>query len=108
FTVELIKRKYNITNEITKMTFLERFENIFTKDKKKERAISYLRKWGDKFWEPTEYRIKEITGKIEDELRTSIGTKLSPVELNASAASKLTAEQKIEVVQRGQEVIVVD
>lgn len=105
FTVELIKRKYNITNEITKMTFLERFENIFTKDKKKERAISYLRKWGDKFWEPTEYRIKEITGKIEDELRTSIGTKLSPVELNASAASKLTAEQKIEVVQRGQEVI---
>jgi hypothetical protein len=105
FAVELIKKKYGITNEATKRSFLSRITDILVRDRKKERAIDYLMQWGDQFWEPTEYRVKEITGQIENELKGSVATKLAPVELNVAAATKLTEEQKIDVVTRGQAVI---
>ncbi len=105
FTVELIKRKYKINDELTKRSFLSKIEGIITIDKKKERAVNYLRQWGDKFWEPTEYRIKEITNKIETELKGSIEAKLAPVELGSSGVARLSEETKKEVVQRGQAVI---
>ncbi len=105
FTVELLKRKYHITNENAKKTYLESLKSIFNKDKNKEKAIEYLLKWGGKFFEETEYRIKEITNKLEDELKGSMDLKRTPIEFGISSASKLTEEQKIDVVQRGQSVI---
>lgn len=105
FTVELIKKRYNITSETAKKSFLTRIQTLVGQDKKKERAINYLLQWGDKFWEQTEYRIKEITGRIENELQGSIGTKITPLELSAKAATRLSEEEKVEVVQRGQAVI---
>lgn len=80
-------------------------KNVITRDKKKERAVNYLLQWGEKFWEPTEYRIKEITGRIENELKGSVKAKLKAAELSTSAAAKLSEEEKVEVVQRGQAVI---
>ena len=105
FTVELIKKKYHITTEHAKSSFLERIKGSIIRDKKKERAVNYLLKWGDKFWEPTEYRIKEITDKIEDELKGCLSGKILPGEIKLTAGSKLSEEQKIEVVHRGQSVI---
>jgi len=106
FTVELLKKKYGITNETTKQSFVSRLSSLFARDKKKEKAIQYLMQWGEHFWEETEYRIKEITSRIEDQLKISIGaTKLSPIDLGVAGASTLSEEQKLEVVQRGQSVI---
>ena len=105
FTVELIKKRYEITNEATKQTFFERIKNILVSDKKKERAVNYLLQWGERFWEPTEYRIKEITGRIEKELKSSLGTEIVPFNFNLDAAIKLSKEQKANIVQRGQAVI---
>jgi hypothetical protein len=105
FTVELIKKKYNIKNEEAKKTFLEKIGYLLTRDKKKEKAIAYLQKWGEKFWEDTEYRIQEITNKIENELKGSLGTIFPAVDFNMSGISKLSEEEKTEIVKRGQEVI---
>jgi hypothetical protein len=105
FTIELIKKRYGINNETAKKSFLSRIQGILSNDKKKEKAINYLSNWGEKFWEPTEYRIKEITGRIENQLQGSISAKISTIGLNANAATKLSEEEKIEVVQRGQAVI---
>lgn len=105
FTVELLKKKYHITNDYTKRSFLERMKEIFTRDKRKERAVEYLLKWGEKFWEETEYRIKEITSKIEDQLKSSIGAKIVELGFSVSNVSKLKDEQRTEVVERGQAVI---
>lgn len=105
FTVELIKKRYNITNETSRKTFLSFIQNILARDKKKERAVNYLLKWGEKFWEPTEYRIKEITGVIENELKGTVDAKLASAGFSAAAATKLSEEKKVEVVQRGQAVI---
>jgi hypothetical protein len=105
FTLELIKKRYNITNETAKKSFLTNIQSIFIRDKRKERAVNYLLQWGDKFWEPTEYRLKEITSQMENKLKGAVSGKIASVRLGASAATQLSQEEKIEVVQRGQSVI---
>ncbi len=105
FTVELLKKRYNIVNDIMEKTFLDRIKHIITKNKNKERAINYIMQWGDKFWFDTEYRIIEIASKIETELKNSVGADLNLIKLATAGASKITEEEKKEVVQRGQPII---
>lgn len=105
FTVELIKKKYKIINETSKKSFLESIKSFLIRDKKKEKAIEYIHKWSDKFWEETEYRIKEITTRIENELKGSLGTQLDLLNMGVSGTKKLTKDQKTDIVTRGQRVI---
>ena len=67
--------------------------------------MNYLLQWGGQFWENTEYRIKEITKRIEEDLKASIKGKVPVAEFGVGTASKLSEEQKSEVVQRGKSVI---
>ncbi len=105
FTVELIKARYDLKTQRDAKSFLERIKTILARDRNKERAIQYLLQWGDQFWENTEYRIKEITQRIENELKASVAGKFPIAELHAGGASKLAEEDKIEIVQRGKTVI---
>lgn len=99
--VELIRHRYKITNEASQKSFLERLSGLFVKDRAKEQAIDYLRTWGANFWNETESRIKEVTHKIETDLRASIFGSAAQVKLEAGAAEKLTEEEKRDVVTRG-------
>jgi len=105
FTVELLKKRYDLRTAGSAKSFLDRIKELVVRDHHKERAIHYLLKWGDQFWETSEYRIKEITQKIENELSASIAGKIPIADLHAGAVSKLSEEDKIEVVQRGKNVI---
>ena len=105
FTVELLKARYDLKTQTDTRGMLDKMKTWFVKDRHKERAIEYLLKWGDQFWEDTEYRIKEITHKIEEDLKASVAGKVPVAELRAGAASKLSQEEKLEVVQRGKNVI---
>jgi hypothetical protein len=105
FTVELLKWKYHINSEEESRSVFSRLWGLFAQDRSKQRALDYISQWGDKFWETTEYRIKELTTKIEDDLQGSIRTIIPPTDLSALAASKLSEEQKFEIVQRGQTII---
>lgn len=99
--VELIRYKFKITNEATQRTFLERLSTFFIKDTAKEQAIEYLRQWGANFWNETESRIKEVTTKIENDLRASISGSAAALKMEVGGAEKLTEEEKIEVISRG-------
>ncbi|MBO6770651.1 MULTISPECIES: hypothetical protein [unclassified Thalassospira] len=105
FTVELIKNKYDITNREKKTAFLDRIKSIVEKDRSKEKAIQYLENWGDKFWEETEARVREITEEIENTLRASAGANFSNVSLDAEGAKKLSTSQKMELKERGTKVV---
>jgi hypothetical protein len=105
FTVELLKHHYNLTTKSETISFLARLKEQFSHDINKERAINYLTQWGEEFWEDTEYRIKEVTHKFENELKANATGKIPWVEFNVGGASKLTDEQKTEIVQRGKSVI---
>lgn len=99
--VELIRYKYKITNESSQRTFFERLANVFSRDKSKEKAVDYLREWGSNFWNETESRVKEVTTKIENDLRASVSGTTAGIKLEAGGSEKLSAEEKREVVQRG-------
>lgn len=106
FTVELLKKKFKLTNEGNTQDWITNFlSRLKTKDKTKERALTYLKDWGDKFWQETEYRVKEVTQKLEDNINADIGINSEALKLALQSGSKASEETKIEVKQKVQRVI---
>jgi len=105
FTVELLRHRYDLKTRTETANFIERLKTHLVHDAHKERAIKYLTQWGEQFWEDTEYRIREVTSKFENDLKAGASAKLPLAEFGAGIASKLTEEQKMDVVQRGKSVI---
>ena len=112
-TVEVLRRHFDshTTNEkdgiwdyISKV-----FSNQTREDKDAKQAVQYLREWGERFWEETEYRVKEITTKMEDKLkdhlRADLKAQLLEVGVSSGADSLLSKEEKTEVINRGQRVV---
>lgn len=104
FTVELLKYHFNINTEEEKESFVTKICNLF-RDKKHTKAVDYLRKWGESFWEETEYRIKELTTKLEEDLRSAATSKIPHLSFTHEGVKKLSEEQKEEVIQRAQHVV---
>ncbi len=103
--VELLKHKFKLNNEDQKQSFLTTLFNTAKRDRSKEQAIEYLRVWGEKFWDETEYRVKELTTKVETDLKASVGADFVGVKFDAAGGRKLTEEQRQEVIQRGKKVV---
>lgn len=106
FCVEILKEKFQITSEEKKKSFIDHLWSIVPKNKKNNAALNYLRTWGESFWEETEYRIQEVTTKLEKDLTASIEGEVPKVaKLSAGTARKLTEEQKENVITRAQTVV---
>jgi hypothetical protein len=103
--VELIKYHYSINNDGAQNTFLKSLTQVFIKDKAKQAAIDYLKSWGESFWNETEYRVKEVTGKIESELKASLEGSFLESKIGTSGTQKLSEEERLEVVNRGARVV---
>lgn len=105
FVVELLKKKFNITNEDSQKDYTRHIKSIlYRKDKIKEQAVDYLEKWGNKFWLTTEERIKELTEKIENKLSMNAGAKLG-IDLSIDAATNLSSEVRREIIEHGQRAV---
>ena len=112
-TVEVLRKHFESHTDDEKGSpwkyITERFSNQTREDKDAKQAVQYLREWGEKFWEETEYRVKEITTKMENDLTNQLGLDLKTEVLTAKASSQkkslLSDEEKIEVINRGQQVV---
>ena len=105
FAVELIKHHFKIWREPDKNSFLERIKSYFVDDNKSKEALEYLETWGKRFWEETEYRIKEVTTKLENDLKVAVETKFPKISFSVSATDELSGEMKTEIIQRAQHVV---
>lgn len=106
FTVELLQKKYNLVNEEKTKSWLSNlFPILNKKDQSKERALSYLKDWGDKFWCETEYRVKEITQRLENEISDKLGSDLKYLNASTSESNKSINEQKVEVLHKAQRIV---
>jgi hypothetical protein len=103
--VELLKLRFQIVNETKQGEFFDWIKTPFRRDRGKERAFNYLREWGDKFWEETEYRTKEFTQRLETDLKGSIKVDAKYLAMGAEGARKISEEERIEVRQRGTQVV---
>lgn len=106
FVVEILKARYHIYDETKKKSFLDQIWTLIPKKKQHELALEYLKKWGGKFWENTEYRVHEVTSTLEKQLEAAIQGVIPNIgKLSSGTAKKLTEEQKTEIINRGQEVV---
>ena len=71
FIVELLKHHSTVWKDPAKSSIIEKIRSRFVDDKDKK-ALDYLETWGSTFWEETEYRIKEVTTRLENDLRGSV------------------------------------
>lgn len=104
FTVEILKKHFQIDSEDAKRNFIQKFFDSF-KGQKQRDALQYLEDWGKKFWKETEYRIKEVTSKLESDIKTNVQAKIPTFSFAIEGTAKLTEEEKGEVIQRSQEVV---
>jgi hypothetical protein len=106
FAVELLKRRCHLTNEEKTRSWIAGFiPALKRKDQAKERAFDYLSKWGNTFWQETEYRVKEVTEKLEGEITSKLGADIGALKADLSGGIKRMDERKTEVVNKAQTVI---
>jgi hypothetical protein len=109
FAVEIIREHYHIVNEQSRDSFLAKIKDRIFGNKTRQDAVEYLLKWGESFWKESEYRVKEITTRLEEDLGVAIGGEikytLGGIKLNAESAKKLSEEEKAEIVHRGQAIV---
>ena len=108
FIVELIKLCFHNNTSISK-NFLEWLRERFP-DKKRKQAIDYLERWEDKFWEHTEYRVKELETSLENRFKEAIGGNLTFPEILSLSVSteeerKEAQRVKYEIINKAQKVI---
>ncbi len=106
FAVELIRRHFDLKNADETQTFLQKTLRRFSSKKvANARALKYLEKWGSSFWEETDYRIKELTTNLEDQIKATLGAKLGPAQIGLEATRTMSTETRRELAQRAQQVI---
>lgn len=106
FTVEVIKAHFHLDSAEAKEGLIEWLKTQFSdKRRQHEKALAYLEKWGSKFWEQTDYRIEELTTKLENELNASISSVLPPAKIALGGAQTLSQEEKGKIVERARYVV---
>ena len=105
FAVELVRLKYNLRSLADQQSFLSKITAKFFGDKRKTGAFEYLRSWGEQFWKDTEYRIHEVTTKVENDIKASLGGKAALLTGELEAGHNTSVEDKKEIVHRAQEVV---
>ncbi|WHQ45343.1 P-loop ATPase, Sll1717 family [Alcaligenes faecalis] len=105
-STELLKYHFKLsTEEKTKNWLRNILPSLREKNQAKERAIKYINEWGDKFWQETEYRVKEITQKLENDINAELGVGISTVNLSTAGRKREELEKITEVVNKAQKVI---
>lgn len=104
FTVELLKCHFEITNEDSRESFLLQIRGLF-RNRKDQQAIEYLERWGKSFWEETEFRIKEVTTNLENNVKDSIKSVIPTIRFSTEEISALSEQQRQEVINRAQYVV---
>lgn len=113
FTVEILKKHFSNEEPNGETSLLSRLKRMFSGDSVEEReakeAIEYIQEWGESFWQETEFRVKEISQKLENSLNSEVVAELgiSKAKLKGAmkSAEKLSEEQKSQLVARGQDIV---
>lgn len=102
---EVVRRRFNLRDRGALTRWYDSLVDRLDRDSARARALAYLRRWGESFWEDTEVRLTEVTKKIESELSASLeGTSLFG-KMGLGGVDKLSDQERAEVVSRGSSVV---
>ncbi len=103
--VELIKLRYRLRNESDQQQLLRSLYDRLFRDRNKRAALQYLVKWGESFWEDIEYRVHEVTEKLERDVEASLGAGSALLNTALGGGATYTEEDRREIVHRAQAVV---
>jgi hypothetical protein len=112
-TVEILARHFADKPDPHEPSFLKRLKMQFLgtskRDKDMLQALDYLEKWGESFWQDTEYRVKEITSRLESmldgELRATLGSRAIGIGAATKTSDLISDTERTELISRGQNII---
>ena len=112
-TVEVLRKHFEprVTSEGGPFwsTIIERFKDPTRHDKRARQSVEYLQQWGEKFWLETEYRVQEITRKLESDLSAKLNLDVRALSLKAGASSQgkttVSEIENTEVINRAQKIV---
>jgi hypothetical protein len=104
FAVEILRSHFRLRSDKDRPGFLARIRALVS-DRRYNKALEYLENWGESFWEDPDYRIKEVTKKLESEIEGSLKSKIPGFEGTVGATKKVTEEQKHEIVSKTQALV---
>jgi hypothetical protein len=102
FAVSVFQARFNLTDEQTQKSWL--FQLLDSKETKQKRrqeetsrkkAVEYVQRWGNKFWEATDVRIKEIVSHFEEEIKSELTAGLSAGAKGSFGGSSVTADANL-------------
>lgn len=115
FAIEILKRCFDdngstlTTGASIKNWIYSHFTGKNRENKELKEAVTYLEEWGSNFWDETEFRVKEITEKVESnlnsELSSDIGSDFARFEGSVAYSRGLSKEQKSQIRDRAQRII---
>ena len=88
--------------------------SLLPSNKVKQNALKYLLDWGESFWKETDYRVKEVTEKLETDIKRNLSAagkfNITPlVEISMSGgknlSNALSKEEKSEITNIGQRAV---
>ena len=103
--VELLNYHYKVKGKKKFENIYEYLRDVIGQNRPKRLALEYLKSWGTKFWEETQYRVREIVEKFEKDLQAGVNLDKLGVSLNAQGAAKVSGEQKTELINQAKSVI---
>lgn len=71
--VEIIRKRYNVTSEAAKQSFLQTLREKIRRDPAKQQALEYLDHFEGRFWCEADERVKEITNGFTDRISAEAG-----------------------------------
>lgn len=109
FVVEVLRDRHQQLRESDNAhgfwrTFLSSFSANPT-DQTRKAALEYLSEFGDKFWQTTEYRVKEVTERFEQKINAELGAKLGGISVKAGGNEGVSQEQKSAIEQVGRQFV---
>ena len=94
FTIEILSCFFSQQDTTQSPSLFDRLRTFFTGSSREEKdikqAIDYLEEWGKEFWNETEYRVKEITQKVEKDLENALDASLGINFLKSGAGQRKT------------------
>lgn len=102
---ELLRERLGIGDQSGVQRWLDSLYTKVRPESPRGKAISYLRQWGEKFWEDTEVRLKEVTEKIESALKTSLSGTSLWAKLSLGSLASLSEQERKEIHTRGSAVV---
>lgn len=102
---EYIKLRFNVSDEGKSKSVFDSFVRTFSKNRKMDAAVEYLRGYHRKFWISADESAREITESLEGKVNAELGSEVDKFKANAGYARTLKKEKRTSIEQRAKKFI---